>query len=224
MSDLQEPWTLIDEDHLPGGSGLALYEREGAFMIRSNGLELMTSEAVWSEEAFVGFGLEALGRDAARVLIGGLGLGFTLGEVCRRLPAAQISVVEISKAVIGWLKGPARACNGHWLDQSNVALESSDITDFLNETDETYDLILLDVDNGPEALVHPSNDRLYAAAGLQNLSSRLTSGGVAVFWSAIEASEFERRLSGSFEKVAVERYAIPGQPNVEHFYFVVTNR
>lgn len=215
-------WNLIDTDTLPEGSELTLYERGGAFMIRSDGLELMTTEAIRSEEAFVGFGLERLGHMPDRVLIGGLGLGFTLAEVCRQCPTTRISVVEISDAVIRWLKGPARNLNTPWLDDPRVTLVLQDIVTCLEDGADAFDLILLDIDNGPEALVHPGNARLYQTDGLQSLASRLSADGALVFWSAVEAPRFEARLRQHFSSVETERFAVPQNPAVEHFHFIAS--
>lgn len=217
----QNPWTLIDEDHLPGGSALTLYEREGAFMIRADGLELMTSEAVRSEEIFVGYGIEAATADPARVLIGGLGLGFTLAEVCRQLPEAEITVAEISSAVARWLKGPARNENTHWLDEPRITLRVADVQDVMKDAGQAFDLVLLDVDNGPQALVHDGNADLYERDGLASVAVSLAPGGAAVFWSAIEAPWFEVRLKEYFSSVSTRRYALPENPRIEHFHFVV---
>lgn len=216
------PWKLIDSDALPEGSELCLFERDGAFMIRSDGLELMTTEAVRSEEAFVGFGLECLEGAPERVLVGGLGLGFTLGEVCRRVPdAASIVVAELSGKVIEWARGPAGTCNRPFLEQPNVTVRQSDLLALLREPGETFDLILLDIDNGPEALVHPGNDRLYGEEGFAALKSRLADGGVAVFWSAIKSEAFEAQLRTSFGTVEILDYPVPQNPRIVHTFYVV---
>lgn len=215
-------WRLIDKDHPPGGGELALYERGGEYMIRLDGLELMTSEATRSEEAFVGFGLDHLADHPERVLIGGLGLGFTLGEVCRRLPSSLVSVVEISRGVVRWLKGPARNANTNWLADPHVSLVQQDIVDFLQDTDQRYDLILLDIDNGPEALVHPENIRLYDQDGLDLLALRISPEGVIVFWSAIQAPAFEDRLKSVFGCVETRRFSVPENPRVEHFHIIAS--
>lgn len=215
-------WNLIDTDTLPEGAELTLYERGGDFMIRSDGLELMTTEAVRSEEAFVGFGVERLGQMPERVLIGGLGLGFTLAEVCRRCPAAEVHVVEISHAIARWLKGPAQNLNSPWLDDRRVNLIVQDIVTCLDTSADLFDLILLDVDNGPEALVHPGNAKLYQTDGLQSLASRLSPDGALVFWSAIEAPHFEARLRQHFSSVETKCFAVPQNPAVEHFHFIAS--
>lgn len=218
----QSPWVLIDEDQLPGGSNLTLYERDGSFMIRADGLELMTSEAVRSEEAFVVYGIEAALQVPATVLIGGLGLGFTLAEVCRQLPGADVIVAEISSAVARWLKGAARNENSHWLDEPRVTLRVTDVREVMEQNARTFDLILLDVDNGPEALVHAGNADLYDSSGLECVAASLAPGGAAVFWSAIDAPWFEARLKEHFGSVHTCRYALPENPRIEHFHFVVT--
>lgn len=216
-------WKLIDTDALTEGSELALYERDSAFMIRSDGLELMTTEAVRSEEAFVGFGLKYLEGVPERVLIGGLGLGFTLGEVCRRLPdAASIVVAELSGKVIEWVRGPAGTCNRPFLKQPNVSVRQTDLLALLQDPGETFDLILIDIDNGPEALVHPANDRLYGEDGFAALKSRLTDGGVVVFWSAINSETFEAQLRSSFGAVEIFDYSVPQNPRIVHTFYAVS--
>jgi spermidine synthase len=223
MSTPQSPWTLIDRDQLPGGSDLALYARDGTFMIRSDGLELMTSEAVRSEEVFVGYGIEAAASAPGRVLIGGLGLGFTMAQVCRQLPGAEVVVAEISPAVARWLKGPARNDTTRWLDEPRVTLMERDVLAVMEDAGAPFDLILLDIDNGPEALVLEGNAKLYDSAGLQSVAACLAPDGAAVFWSAIEAPWFEARLKDHFDAAWTRRYPLPDNPRVEHFHFLVTN-
>ena len=190
-------------------------------MIRVDGLELMTSEAVGSEEAFVGFGLDAHSNGVKSVLIGGLGLGFTLGEVCRRLPQARVDVVEISASIISWLRGPASNANSAWLDDPAVHIINGDLLVHLENQTTRYDLILLDIDNGPEALVQDNNSRLYETRGLSAVRSRLAEGGVAVFWSAIEAPWFEERLAEVFGTCEPRVYPLPDNPRVTHHHFIV---
>lgn len=220
-------WKFIDREQLESGSELALYRDGDAFMIRSGGLELMNSGAHGSEEAFVRLGLEER-PGARRILIGGLGLGFTLAEALRVAPtSSQIVVCEISAKVIAWNRGEMAGLNPqNWKDPRALILHE-DLLDHLRRAaevkgteDQIYDVALLDIDNGPEAMVQPGNDVLYNAEGLHLLCRVLSEEGVVVFWSAFAAPEFEERLQDFFSSVRVETFQLPQNPRIEHVLFV----
>ena len=222
-------WTQIDSERLPGGSELTLYRDGNAFMIRADGLELMNSGAHGSEEAFVALGFEAV-PDAKAVLVGGLGLGYTLSEVLRRLPPhGKARVCEISAKVISWNQDIMNGLNpGIWKDE-RVEVLHSDLVDHIRSAEDEdaglplYDLALLDIDNGPEALVHPGNDKLYSVEGLDRLCSLLEARGAAVFWSAFPSDVFRARLAEFFSTVRVEIFSLPQNPKVEHVLFIASH-
>ena len=216
-------WTLIDSERLDGGSELTLYRDGDAFMIRADGLELMNSGAHGSEEAFVHMGLET--NDAPhRLLIGGLGLGYTLAEALRRTgPDCQITVCEISAKVIAWNKGVMAELNPVIHNETRARILRCDLVDHVRATGsqpETYDLALLDIDNGPLAMVHEGNEVLYSPEGLRLLCQALSRDGVAVFWSAFSSPTFEERLGDFFKTVRVETFKLPQNSRIEHFLFI----
>jgi spermidine synthase len=215
-------WIEIDRDHLSDGSQLILYERDGAFMIRAGGLELMTTQFHRSEEAFVTTGLEALAPGCPmNILIGGLGFGYTLAQVLKLARTdAQITVAEISSKVIAWNKDALSSINGAALSDPRTKVIEGDLMVYLKGAPLSFDLALLDIDNGPEALVHEDNNTLYSHDGLENLARTLTPRGVAVFWSAVASKAFEQRLLDHFCCVHTEIYPLPQNPRIEHVFFI----
>lgn len=217
-------WALIDKDDLSDGTELCLYGRGGDFMVRAGGYELMTTDAHRSEEVFVASGLTAFGSNAPHhILIGGLGFGYTLAEALRLTVASQICVVEISAKMIDWNRGQLTAVNGPALADPRTCLVEQDLIAFLYGSDDPIDLALLDIDNGPEPLVHEDNEKLYSVEGLGRLATRLSPGGVVVFWSAIASADFEERLKLFFCDVHTEVFVLPQNPRVEHVFFVGKN-
>lgn len=221
------PWTLVDSDRLRGGSQLSLYERDGSFMLRTDGLELMTSDAHRSEEVFVSLGFEAFGgepsggKSAQHILIGGLGFGYTLGEACKQAPeSCVISVVEISARVIAWNEGPLAALHPHLMADPRTQIICADLVAHIEALDAPVDIALLDIDNGPEALVRPGNGRLYSEEGLALLATKISPHGTVVFWSAFASNDFETRLKACFEEVETRCCPLPQNPRIEHFFFV----
>ncbi|MBK8158043.1 MAG: spermidine synthase [Rhodospirillaceae bacterium] len=183
-------WELLDSAEVPDGL-LELYRRDDVFMIRANGLELMNGLGHTSEIAFGVMAAEVSGKVSPNILLGGLGLGYTLAAAAGVLGEnGSITVAELSPAVIAWFD---RYISASVLPRrpSNVTIVASDIGDLLRaEAGSRYDVIALDVDNGPEALVSPQNAQLYDSVGLRSLAARLTPGGVILLWSAFESPAF----------------------------------
>lgn len=191
------PWELLDAIVLPGsGEEFALYRHDKDFSIRVAGQELMSSRMHGSEEALATITcrrLEAI--DAPRLLIGGLGMGFTLRAALDRLPAlASVVVAELSSAVVRWNRDLLAALAGRPLEDARVTVVEGDVTDILRTEREAFDGILMDVDNGPEAFTIDSNDWLYGVAGLEAIHSCLRPGGVLAVWSAEPDRGFTKRL------------------------------
>jgi spermidine synthase len=151
----------------------------------------MSSARHGSEEAMAQAGLEGLTAEAPTVLVGGLGLGYTLRAALDRLPArAHVLVVEISTPVVKWSRGPLAGLAGAPLDDPRVTVEVADVGQFVATTRRRFDAILLDVDNGPSALFQDGNRRLYRREGLAAFRSVLRHRGVLVVWSAGADSRF----------------------------------
>jgi len=146
------------------------------------------------------------------VLIGGLGLGFSAEEALDDRRVSAVTVVEIEPAVIAWHHGPLA---GHVRSNPRLRIVGADIVSWLATTDERYDLIALDVDNGPEWTVTEANAALYRPTGLDRIRSRLAPGGVATWWSAAASAEFEAALRRAFAQVQVLTVPVArGEPDV----------
>jgi spermidine synthase len=182
---------------MPGGGGeLRLMQRGSEFSIMSGTTELMNSRLSGSEAALATLACDRLGaRPAPRMLIGGLGMGFTLRAAQAVLPGdAEIVVAELMPAVVAWARGPLAGVFGASLDDSRVTVREFDVADLIKEGRGDYDAILLDVDNGPEGLSRRANDRLYSSAGLRAARAALRPGGVLAVWSSGPDPAFTLRL------------------------------
>ncbi len=187
---------LVDHTMAPDGTRLTLCCRNNEFGIQVDGLELMSTEARSSEEALARLSCRHLAdRPGAQILIGGLGIGFTLRAALDSLPAdARVIVIEVVEAVVDWNRRYLRDHNGDPLSDPRVTVVVSDIVRWLRESTEMFDAILLDVDNGPEQLAFASNESLYTSDGLKMLEARLKPTGVLAVWSGTRARRFEARL------------------------------
>ena len=191
------PWELLDTAEMPGDGGqLRLMRRGGEYAIRLGHTELMNSRLSGSEEALASLTCERLpdaGR--ARVLVGGLGMGFTLRAAQKALgPGARIDVAELVPAVAAWARGPMASLFGDSLADPRVAVIVDDVMDIIRAAPKAYDAILLDVDNGPEGLTRAANDSLYDVRGLAKAFAALRPGGVLSVWSAAPDRSFTQRL------------------------------
>ena len=190
------PRTLVDTAVIPGGGELRLFRRGDDWTILLDdpviGGDLMNSRQFGSEEALATLTCSGLGP-GARLLIGGLGMGFTLRKALALLPEdAEVVVAELVPAVIAWARGPLAALHGDSLDDARVTLVERDVAGAI--AGGPWDAILLDVDNGPDGLVRSGNDRLYDAEGLAVARRALRAGGVLAVWSAAPDARFVARL------------------------------
>ena len=197
------PWVLLDTAPVPGDAGvLRLLRRGTEFSIQLGGNELMNSRLSGSEEALATLGCARIGgRPAPAILIGGLGMGFTLRAALAALPAeARVVVSELVPAVAAWARGPMAGLFGPALDDPRVTLVEQDVVALIRDARGAFDAILLDVDNGPDGLTRPANDRLYDPAGLAAARSALRPGGVLAVWSSGPDAAFTCRLrAGGFQ-------------------------
>lgn len=225
-----KPWKVLDRAPVPGGE-LTLACRDDVWVIRLNAEELMTSRSHGSEEALAALGCAGLARRTdARVLIGGLGLGYTLRAALDRLgPRATVVVAELSAAVLHWNRELLAPLAGRPLDDPRVRVEVADVADLLAASSEAYDAILLDVDNGPRAVCQPANRRLYSIPGITTATRALRPGGVLVIWSTSPDDAFVQRLrragfAAAAHRVAARHDRIPGQGGTKHTLFTVRKR
>jgi spermidine synthase len=206
------PWRLLASAPVPGGVGeLRLLERDGEFAIRIGARELMSSRSHASEEALGALAAAKLAsRAAPRILIGGLGMGYTLAAALRALgPRAWLDVAELVPAVVDWNRGPLAHLAGRPLDDPRVRVESADVATRIRAVKGAYDAILLDVDNGPEASTRTANRWLYAPSGLEAARAALRPGGVLAIWSASSDRRFARRLRAA--GFGVEEAGVPAR-------------
>ncbi len=220
------PWIKLDETVVPGGGPLTLMQRGTEFSIMAGTTELMNSRLSGSEEQLATLSAERLaGRDRPRVLIGGLGMGFTLRAALAVLPEqAEIVVAELVPAVIAWARGPLRVIHGDSLDNSRVRVFEGDVAK-ATDSGKPFDAILLDVDNGPDGLSRPANDQLYNAAGLSAARVALTRGGHIAVWSSAPDAQFSKRLKQS--GLTVEELAVRARRNgrgARHVIWFATKR
>ncbi|MCW1407708.1 hypothetical protein OLZ32_04165 [Rhizobium sp. 1AS11] len=194
------PWIQLDSATIPGENGeLRLKQRGSEFSIMLGANELMNSRLSGSEEALATLSWDRIKSHAKpRMLIGGLGMGFTLRAALAVLPEdAGVTVAELVPAVVAWARGPMDEVFQGCLDDPRVGIHQGDVGEAIRAGKAAYDAILLDVDNGPDGLTRKSNDRLYDFAGLRAASDALRPGGVLAVWSSGPDPDFTRRLKDS---------------------------
>ena len=202
------PWREVGRATVAGEDApLVLLQHDREFVIRIGPHALMGSAAHGSEEVLAEIALAPLAaRGSARVLIGGLGMGFTLAAALRQLPpGATVIVSELFTAVVGWNRGPLAHLAGRPLEDPRVTVREGDVAVAIREQTAVFDAILLDVDNGPSSLISTVNARLYSAAGLACAMRALRPGGVLAVWSAAEDTVFAKRLARAGFATRIER-------------------
>jgi len=194
-------WNELDRAQVPDGGGeLRLMQRGSEFSIMADrGVELMNSRLSGSEEALARLAWERMGeRDRPHVLIGGLGMGFTLRAALAVLPqAARVTVAELVPAVVDWARGPLAGLFAGSLDDARTDVRVEDVAGLIAKARGEFDAILLDVDNGPEGLTRAANDALYDAGGLARAAAALRPGGVLAVWSSAPHPRFAAALRAS---------------------------
>jgi spermidine synthase len=220
------PWLLLDTAEVPDGGGtLRLMRRGTEFSIMAGATELMNSRLSGSEEALAALAsARLLASPAPRVLIGGLGMGFTLRAALAAFgPEARIVVAELVPAVIAWARGPMAALYGDCLADPRLDLWTGDVAALIRAEVDAFDAILLDVDNGPDGLTRAANDSLYDAAGLRAALRALRPGGLLAVWSSAPDAGFTQRLKrGGFAVEEVRVRANGKRGGARHVIWVAT--
>jgi spermidine synthase len=213
----------VDRVPARGGGELALRRDGDHYEIISNGTFLMDTRDGRSERLLVAAALARCPAPGPQVLIGGLGVGFSLAEAVRDARPATITVVEIEPAVIAWQRSHLTSYSHHALADSRVRVVCADLLPWLAGTAEDFDVICLDIDNGPHWTVQDGNRPLYGEAGLDLLRRRLAGGGVLAVWSAARVDGFEILLRRLFSTVDVHEVPVPrGEPDVVYVASSVT--
>ncbi|MEM9453840.1 MAG: hypothetical protein AAGF11_06650 [Myxococcota bacterium] len=200
------PWETLAQTLAPDGTAIELRRRGHELLIRAGGYDLMSSDDDESSRALARLALRALEHPARRVLVGGLGMGFTLRAALDGVdPKAVVEVAELVPAVVEWNRGPVAPVAERPLDDPRTQIYVGDVADRIRSGADRYDAILLDVDNGPDALAHASNEALYGGRGLAEARRALRPGGVLAVWSFSDDRGFSRRLKGTGFTARVQR-------------------
>ena len=193
-----KPWILIETAQTPGhGAELCLYQRDQEFAIQADNLELMNSRNFASEQALATLACKKLTDPSeARVLIGGLGMGYTLKSALDELgETAEVLVMELVPDVVRWNQGLLAHLAGNPLDDERVTVQVGDVAQMIKRSRGSFSAILLDVDNGPNALTSMDNHWLYSIAGLETAHAALKPNGILGIWSSDRDAGFAKRLS-----------------------------
>jgi spermidine synthase len=220
------PWLQVDTARVPGAEvELRLMRRGTEFSMMLGPNELMNSRLSGSEEALATLACKRLEAvKAPHLLIGGLGMGFTLRAALAVLgPEARITVAELVPAVIAWARGPMAGIFGDSLRDPRVNIREADVADVIGARASAFDAILLDVDNGPEGLIRKANDALYDPQGLKAIRRALRPGGILAVWSSGPHPAFTRRLrDAGFDVNEVNLRATSRRSGARHLIWFAT--
>ena len=219
------PWSVVDTAQVPGGGELRLKQRGAEFSIMLGQNELMNSRLSGSEEALATIACGRIrDRKTPRILIGGLGMGFTLRAALAALgPAARIVVAELVPAVVAWARGPMAEVFADSLSDPRVSIREADVGHLIGSETSAFDAILLDVDNGPEGLTRKTNDALYDLKGLNAARAALRPRGVLAVWSSKQNPKFTWRLGkAGFAAEEVRARANGSRGGARHVIWIAT--
>ena len=213
-----KPYERLADAAAPDGTVLTLYRHDGAYLLRIDGIELMSTRRSQSEVQLAELACRGLAEQpGVRVLVGGLGLGFTMRAALARLgPDAQVMVVEIVPEVIAWNRNADYALAGAAMDDPRVVIREGDVLAVLREHTGVFDAIMLDVDNGAESLTTAGNATLYADTGIQTAIAALRPGGRVTYWSADADPAFAKALRRNGLTVTTEKSRAHGNKGAAH--------
>lgn len=206
------PWEQLDRATTADGVVISLVRHGEDWVIRYNGQELMGSRMHASEDALGARGCDGLkGRRGARVLIGGMGLGYTARAALDALgPDARLDIAELVPAVVRWNRSLVGHLAAHPLADPRVTVIEGDVREVIAAAERRYDAMLLDVDNGPDAFVVNSNEGIYSDAGIRRAARALREGGVFGVWSVADDARFTARLRAAGFTVQTEQVRARG--------------
>ena len=205
----------------PDGSEMVLYQHEQHFTIKLSGQDLMISRQHTSEEALASLGCFSLGKDDdAQVLIGGLGLGYTLRRTLDTLgPSASVMVGELMPEVVDWNRNWLGILNDHPLKDERVEVKTGDVVKLISNSKNRFNAILLDIDNGPSAMTDAANQFLYNQKGISDCRRALCNKGCLAIWSVDRNTHFEQRLKKcGFQVRCFKVPAYPGSKSQAQHY------
>lgn len=221
-----KPYERLAEAAAPDGTVLTLYRHDGAYLLRINGIELMSTRRSQSEVQLAELACRGLAEQpGVRVLVGGLGFGFTMRAALERLgPDAQVMVAEIVPEVIAWNRNPDYALAGAAMDDPRVDMRAGDVLALLHAHPGAFDAIMLDVDNGAESLTTTGNASLYIDSGIQSAIGALRPGGRVLYWSADADPAFAKALRRHGLTVTAEKSRAHGKKGAAHELIVGEKR
>jgi spermidine synthase len=221
-----KPYERLGEARTPNGTVIALYRHDGAYLIRADGVELMSTRRHLSEDRLAEVGCAPLREvPRTRVLIGGLGLGFTLRAALRQLrDDAEVVVAELVPEVIAWNADPRYGLSVDAMADPRVRVVHDDVSNVLRENPGAFDAIMLDTDNGPEGMLMSENTRLYATRGIGVTVAALRAGGSVVYWSVGDDPKFAKALRGSGLDVSTLRVRAHDTTGPMHTLYVAAPR
>lgn len=214
-------WETLARARTASGDDIVLRQRGGIYEIRYNGIELMSNLNHQSEIQLALRSMRRLDFRAKRVLIGGLGLGYSLRALLDLAAAdTTVTVCEIIPEVVAWNRGPLAHLAGSPLDDLRSDVVICDVRDHLIASKGQYDLILLDTDNGPDFVVRPENEGLYQDRGITEVAQALTPTGLAAFWSATASDRFEKTLARyPWSWIREDIALLPGRVDAMHHIY-----
>jgi spermidine synthase len=209
-------WEVMGHAEVPGDECTTIYlaKRGSRYAIFVDGRELMATGGHGSEDALADWACDRMGDlSGARILVGGLGVGFTLAAALRRIGAdGEVTVAELLPAVVDWNRSYLGQACGHPLRDTRTRVHLGDVADLVDDPPHRWCAILLDVDNGPNALTRPSNGWLYTQKGLSRARRALRPGGVLGIWSCFPDDNLTRRLEGGGFEVEMLDHTEPLRP------------
>lgn len=203
-----KPYEKLGESRTPNGTVLVLYRHDGAYLIRANGVELMSTRRHLSEDKLAEVACRPLKDKAgARVLVGGLGLGFTLRAALRELGSdAEVVVAELMAEVIEWNTNPSYNISTDAALDSRTRIVHDDVVNVLRDNAASFDAIMLDTDNGADGMLMSENARLYSRQGIALTIAALRPGGSIAYWSVSDDPRFVDALKRA--KLTVEKLRV----------------
>lgn len=212
------PWELLESTNLPSGEAITLSRRGDEYALRVENFELMNSRQSSSEEQLAVLAAERVGDlDRASVLIGGLGMGFTLRAALDSVPAnAKVTVAELVPEVVEWNRKHLGHLAGEPLSDRRTKVVVGDVAEVVKRSQAEFDMILLDTDNGPEGTTQFGNSWLYAVPGLRAMARAVRPGGVLSVWSAFPSDPFTKRLTSAGFEVEVKNVRSRGKKGNRH--------